>query len=138
VWAALHALAASGMQVVIGPDLPTHDELDRPLGSDSERPPGAGLLARESMVDVQALAADLLDLAGELTDLWIAPESPDVHCSVFVDGEDAPRVLFVGNQSAAPQLAVVNVFDICQREDGITGAQIRGSEGVAKIALDRH
>lgn len=138
VWAALHALAASGMQVIIGPDLPTHDELDRPLGSDSERPRGAGLLARESMADVHALAADLLDLAGELSDLWISPESPDAHCTVYVDGDDTPRLLFVGNQSPSPQLVLVNVLDTCLLEDGITGEKIRGEGGLAYVTLARH
>lgn len=138
VWGALHALAGTGIQVVIGPDLPSHDELDQELGGDGEAPPRAGLLAQESMGDVQALAADLVDLAGELSDLWIAPGEADVHCTIFATPSGQPRLLFVANQSSLAITARVNVADDCQLEDGISGEFVQSVDGVASVMLGVH
>jgi beta-galactosidase len=134
-WAALHTLSATGMRVVIGPELPREDELGQELGADSAKPKGAGLIAAEFLDDTDELAAALLDLAGELGELWIAPESESVDCSLFSDDTGAPRVLFAGNRNAAAQEVSVNLPEGCLLRDALTGAEVREDAGVGAISL---
>lgn len=102
-WQRLHALAGRGVVVVLGPDKPTRDEHGRALGSDGALPARAGLIRNESIADLEGLADDLAELAGELpdavADLWLAAEQADVDCSLFVDQAGDARVLFVGNRA---------------------------------------
>ncbi len=134
-WAALHSLSSAGMQVVIGPKVPSEDERGRPLGGDALKPPGAGLIAAEMLDDIDVLASSLLDLAGELSDLWIAPESSGVHCSVYSESEGEAKVLFVGNSTNAAQEVLVNVPAGSCLSDVISGQEIRDEAGVAAVAL---
>jgi hypothetical protein len=135
IWGALHALGITGMPVVIGPDMPIEDELGRPLGDEGDMPTGAGLLAAESLEDIEGLAADLLGLAGELSDLWIAPQSPSATCTPFYDEEGNVPLLFVRNRDAEAMTAEVNVPVGCTLRDGITGEAILEAEGIATVSL---
>tara|TARA_R110002096_G_scaffold16898_2_gene57689 strand:- start:16946 stop:18679 length:1734 start_codon:yes stop_codon:yes gene_type:complete len=135
VWGALHALGITGMPVVLGPELPIEDELGRPLGDEGGMPQGGGLLAAESLEDIEGLAADVLGLAGELDDLWIAPESPSATCTPFYDEEGQVPLLFVRNRDAAAATAAVNVPVGCTLRDGLTGEAIGEEEGIATLSL---
>jgi hypothetical protein len=135
LWAALHALSATGMRIVIGPELPREDELGVPLGPDAVQPSGSGLIAAETLDDIDELSGAMLDLAGELSDLWIAPEAEAVDCSIYCDDGDAPRALFVGNSRDEAQAARVNVPEACVLRDAITGEECREEAGIAAISL---
>lgn len=135
VWGALHALGITGMPVVLGPDVPVEDELGAPLGAQGDMPQGAGLLAAESLEDREGLAADLLGLAGELSDLWIAPQTPDATCSPFYDDNNKVRLVFVRNRGPERITADVNVEVGCVLRDGITGDDVVEEEGIAAVPL---
>ncbi|MCP4449593.1 MAG: hypothetical protein GY811_30315 [Myxococcales bacterium] len=135
VWSALHALDITGMRVVLGPEIPVEDELGGSLGDDAAKPAGAGLLAAESLNDIEGLAADLLELAGELCDLWIAPQSPNVTCTPFYDDSGEAQLLFVRNRSAAQAAAEANVPLGCVLRDALSRESSAESEGIAKVTL---
>ncbi len=134
-WAGVHALAGTGMRIVIGPEVPREDELGQSLGADAVRPAGAGMLAAAMLDDIDELSASLLGLAGELDDLWISPENPEVDCSIFCDPEGCARALFVGNSSAEKAQVRVNVPESCVLRDAISGQEIREEGGTAVISL---
>ena len=134
-WAALHALAGTGMCIVIGPKLPREDELGQPLGSDSVQPAGSGLIAAETLEDIDELAGALLDLAGPLSDLWIAPEAEALDCSIYCDALGEAKAFFAGNRSDEALAARVNVPEGCVLKDAITGAEVRAQAGTAAISL---
>ncbi len=135
VWGALHALGMTGMRVVLGPGVPREDEFGDSLGDASAMPQGAGLLAAESLDDLEGLAADLLGLAGELGDLWIAPESANATCTPFYDDTETVRLCFVRNRGSSELRANVNVPLGCVLRDGITGTCIEEAGGIAEVAL---
>lgn len=134
-WAALHALSHAGIRIIVGPKLPEEDELGRPLAGDATQPPGSGLLAQESLEDIAGLADDLLGLAGDLSDLWITPESPDVHCSVLWDKDSQVRVLFTCSRSDDEQIALVNVPLGTTIRDVLAGEALAEQEGRLSVAL---
>lgn len=137
-WAALHLLAEGGLPVVLGPARPTRDELDRPLGDDAALPRGAGLIRGASLEDVGGLAEDLLALAGDLSDDWIAPEEPDAHVSAFRDPDGAVRALAVGNRSGYAVTARVTLGAGARLHDPLGGAPIRAGRDVADVPLAPH
>ena len=108
-WQRLHALAGRGVIVVIGPERPTRDEHDGSLGDAAALPPRVGLIRAGSADDIQGLADDLAAVAGELADAWITAEQTDIDCSLFVDPEGAPQVLFVSNRGPGERIADVVV-----------------------------
>jgi hypothetical protein len=124
------------MQVVIGPEVPREDEVGQPLGADALRPPGSGLMDAAMLDDIEELSAELLGLAGELSDLWIAPESEGVDCSVFCDAGGVPRALFVGNRTPEACEAQVNLFANCTLVDAIAGTRLQEAAGTALVPLD--
>ncbi len=134
-WAALHALATTGIQVIIGPEVPREDELGQPLGADAVSPKGAGMIASKMLDEPDELAASLLDLAGDLGDLWIAPENLSVDCSLYSDSSGKARALFVGNRESMATEARVNVPESCVLRDGITGEEVAEEQGMALISL---
>lgn len=62
LWRQLQRLAAERRTIVIGPTLPTLDELGEPLGADATPPRRAGTMRPGSLDDVPGLAADLAAL----------------------------------------------------------------------------
>jgi beta-galactosidase len=138
-WQRLHALAGRGVVVVIGPERPTRDELDRPLGEAAALPPRVGLIRAGSAGDVQGLADDLASVAGDLGDLWITAEQTDIDCSVFSDAHGAPQVLFVGNRRADERVADVIVPEGTVLVDVLTDEELGADEdGIADVPLGPH
>lgn len=138
-WQRLHALAGRGVVVVIGPERPTRDERDQPLGEAAALPPRVGLIRAGSAGDIQGLADDLASVAGDLGDLWITAEQTDVDCSVFVDAAGAPQVLFVGNRRADERIADVIVPERTVLVDVLTDEELGADEdGIADVPLGPH
>jgi beta-galactosidase len=138
-WQRLHALAGRGVVVVIGPERPTHDEVDRPLGEAAALPPRVGLIRAGSAGDVQGLADDLASVAGDLGDLWITAEQTGIDCSVFADASGAPQVLFVSNRRADERIADVIVPEGTVLVDVLTDEELGADEdGIADVPLGPH
>lgn len=139
-WRRLRALANRGVVVVLGPGKPTRDEHGRSLGSDGALPTRAGLIRRESIDDLEGLADDLAELAGELpdavADLWLAAEQADVDCSLFVDQAGAPRVLFVGNRADEDVIADVIVPGGTVLVEPLTDHELMVEGDTVDIALE--
>jgi hypothetical protein len=98
-------------------------------------PKGAGMIASKMLDEPDELAASLLDLAGDLGDLWIAPENRNVDCSLYSDSSGRARALFVGNRASEATKARVNVPESCVLRDGITSEDIAEEQGMALISL---
>lgn len=79
--------------VVIGPNTPTHDELDQPL--DEPAPRRIGKLNEASLEDIAGLADDLAALAGDLADDWQVERPDDVRTMAYADAAGQVRVVFV-------------------------------------------
>jgi hypothetical protein len=96
--AQLRSAAARQVRVVIGPERPTRDELDRPLDGDAASlPRRVGLLRPGSLEDPDGLARDLAAAAaGWDSSLRLHTDSPG-QLSVFEDERGSPRMLVIGN-----------------------------------------
>ena len=127
LWKRLSELTQRDTVVVVGPERPTHDERDRPLGTDAATPAQAGLIRAQSIDDVEGFADDLIALLDDRPDRppdgWVC-EQAHVSCSLFVDGNDQPRVLFVANQSDEAESAELVVPDPVRLTDALTGQAI--------------
>ncbi len=134
-WAALHALDAAGMQIIIGPELPQEDELGKPLGTDAAKPSGAGVLANASLHDVLGLAQDLLGVAGEPLELWLAPCDAPITCTVFHNECGDAKLLFVHNRSNGSIDARVNVATGCVLRDPLASVSLTEHGGTAVIPM---
>lgn len=134
-WAALHALAANGICIVLGPELPSEDELGQALGADSTPPQGIGMLTADSLTDIEGLSDDLLALTEELEDLWIAPGN-SVHCSLFEDEEGCAKAFFVAESGNDAQEVIVNVPNNTILEDAFTGERFESHDGVVSYSHD--
>ncbi|MEM9493290.1 MAG: hypothetical protein AAGC55_29335 [Myxococcota bacterium] len=145
VWSRLGRLAAAGTVVVVGPERPTHDELDRPL--DEPVPRGAGLIRGESLRDIDGFADDLAQLVDTRPDrqpgLWVSDHSA-IDCALFVDPREGPRegphdgphegphdglrgrprVLFVSNRSEEHERATIAVAAGISARDALTGEPV--------------
>ncbi len=135
VWGALYALCMAGMPVVLGPEVPMEDEFGEALGDGGQRPSGSGLLAAESLDDLDGLADSLLALAGDLGDLWIAPEADGVTCTPLFDEAGVAQLCFVHNRGDAGARARVNVPVGSMLRDGIGGQEILEADGQAEVSL---
>jgi beta-galactosidase len=135
LWARLHALAASA-QVVIGPERPARDELDRPLGAEAALPRRVGLLRSASLDDLAGLADDLARaVGGEAPVVQRAQSSPAVHISVFENSQGKLGSLTVGNPLAEPVDASLSVpagMCLC---DPLSGQSWSEQDGLVEIPL---
>ena len=102
--------------VVLGPELPTRDELDQPLtdpGSGplhSLAPPRRiGRLKPGSLADLPGLAEDLAALAGELPLAWTIERPDQARAFAYADPAGRTRVVFVVSDAAKPVNAVLLV-----------------------------
>jgi beta-galactosidase len=135
-WQRLHALAARGVIVVIGPERPTRDERDAPLGEAAALPPRVGLIRAGSADDIQGLADDLAAVAGDLADAWITAEQTDVDCSLYADPHGVPQVLFVGNRRADERIADVIVPAGTVLVDVLTDEELGAdAEGIVDVPV---
>ncbi len=144
LWNRLCSLAQQGQTVVIGPGLPTRDEFEQPL-SIGQLPTRIGRIRADSLTDLDGLADDLLSLAGDLADEWIASEQSDVDCSVFYASEPSPdqaatpsrpRILFVSHRHRRPVRAEVFAPGQAQLTDAVDGSNYTASsQGIIEIPL---
>jgi beta-galactosidase len=138
-WQRLHALAARGAIVVIGPERPARDEHDQPLGEAAALPPRVGLIRAGSADDdagIQGLADDLAAVAGDLADAWITNEQTDVDCSLYADAEGVPQVLFVGNRRADERVADIIVPEGTVLIDALTDEELGAdAEGIVDVPV---
>jgi hypothetical protein len=131
LWQRISALAEHKKAiVVIGPNTPTKDELDQPLG---EPPPRrVGRLKPGSLEDPRGLADDLAALAGDAPDAWQIERPEQVRCHVFADAA-GPRVVFV--LSDEPKPVTATLFADATLRDPFTSERIVPKDGRAQIAL---
>jgi beta-galactosidase len=135
-WQRLHALSARGVIVVIGPERPTCDEHDVPLGEAGALPPRVGLIRAGSADDIQGLADDLAGVAGDLADAWITAEQTGVDCSMFADPDGVPQVLFVGNRRADERIADVIVPEGTMLVDVLTDDELGAdADGIVDVSV---
>jgi beta-galactosidase len=101
--AQLHAASAREVRVVIGPERPTRDELDRPLDADAASlPRRVGLLRPGSLEDAVGLARDLASLVSGWESTYRLPAGSPGQLSVFEDSDGEARIVAIGNGDAAP------------------------------------
>ena len=136
LWRRLHALAGRGVQIVIGPERPERDELDRPLGDEAALPRRVGLLRPASLEDLAGLAHDLAGAAGEIgPDFRVGDLSTPFHTSVFETSQGEVRALTLGNPRGAPAGAALSIpAGTCLR-DPVSGESWRAEDGVVRIDL---
>jgi len=136
LWRRLHALAASGVQVVVGPERPVRDELDQPLGEEVALPRKVGLLRPASLEDPGGLARDLAHAAGDVGSAYrVDDPSTPVHTSVFENPHGEVRALTLGNPLAAPASVSLSLpAGVCLR-DPFSGQTWREKSGVVQIDL---
>jgi beta-galactosidase len=84
--------------VVVGPSMPTRDELDQPHAE--PLPKRVGKLKAGSLDDLPGLADDLAALAGELPSSWQVERPDDVRAFAFADADDRVRVVFLVSDGA--------------------------------------
>jgi hypothetical protein len=129
LWRALHRLAADRRVVVFGPDAPTLDELDQPLGDDLAPPRRAGRMRPGSLDDLAGLAADLAALAPR--DEWIATRPAGVTPASFAAHDGRVRALFVANRTARAARAIVAIAAGAALRDALTDAPVPPSTALA-------
>lgn len=134
-WKRLREVAQAGTVVVIGPGKPSFDEYGQPLAEDAAMPPRAGMMSRSSLGDLEGLAADLARLVEDLPDAWMADQA-DVDCSLFLDADERPRVLFVGNPSGGKVIADIVVVPGTVLMDAMSRERLLpDAEGLVDVPL---
>jgi len=93
--------------VVVGPGVPTRDELGQPLGD--ALPRRVGRLKAGSLDDLPGLAVDLAALAAEPSDAWQLERPDDVHAYAHADPAGSVRVVFIASDAPRPTSAVLLV-----------------------------
>ena len=127
----LRDAAARGARVVIGPERPTRDELDRPLGPTDTLPRRYGLVRPGSLEDPDGLAQDLRAIAGEAArgPVWLEGAVtgwPDQSAwlSLFADAAGQPRAVFAGNAGPSPARVRLAADRALAIRDPWTGAHL--------------
>ncbi len=133
LWRALARLAADRRIVVFGPDAPTVDELDQPLGDDLAPPRRAGRMRPGSLDDLAGLAADLAALAPR--DEWIATRPAGVTTACFAAHDGRVRALFVANRSDRAVRAIVAIPAGAALRDALTDAPVPTVDGTLALEL---
>jgi beta-galactosidase len=133
LWRRLHRLAAGGVQVVVGPERPAVDELDRPLGEDGSLPRRVGLLREASLEDLDGLARDLAAAAGDGS-----AEIGDAHVSVFVDAQGEPRAFTVGSPLDEACRVSLSVPPGTRLVDPLSDERFAEQRGHIEVDLDAH
>lgn len=137
--ARLRAAAARGVRVVIGPERPSRDELDRPLDADSAAlPRRVGLLRPGSLDDPDGLARDLAAAAGDSeSTLRLATGSPG-HLSVFENGDGHARIVAIGHHLPAATRARVLAPRGTSLRDLVTGERLNEQDECVHVPLGAH
>ena len=105
--------------VVVGPGLPTHDELDQPFIDPLPR--RVGKIREGSLDDLPGLAADLAALAGDVTETWQVERPDAVRALAYADATGTARALFLVNDSDKSVTAVVLADDRPAMRDPFSG-----------------
>ncbi|HEY4241359.1 MAG TPA: beta-galactosidase [Kofleriaceae bacterium] len=139
LWLRLRALAESGRAVVVvGPTLPTHDELGAPLAD--AQPRRLGRLQAASLDDLPGLAADLADLAppaaGDWADAWTVERPADVRAYAHADAAGAIRAVLLVSDAREARVAIL-VADSAATglHDPFTNERLRITGGRANVSL---
>jgi beta-galactosidase len=134
LWQRLRALAEHKRAVVvIGPQTPTRDELDQPLGEPAAKRMGR---LQPDLTDLASLAEDLRGLAGEASDAWQI-ERPDlVRAMPFATADHVVRVVFVASDADRAVTAVLLAGDGATAvRDPLTKEVLRVADHRIAIAL---
>ena len=138
LWVRLHALAATS-RVVVGPERPERDELDRPLGDEAGLPRRVGLLRSASLDDLAGLAGDLARAAGgDPPAVHGVHPSTDVHISLFENSQRDIRAVTIGNPRGTPADATLAIPAGACLVDLDTGQRWSEQGGVVQIDLGAH
>ena len=122
LWRRLREAAERGVQIIAGPERPSRDELDQPLGDDARLPRHLGLMRPRSLDDLDGLARDLSHAAGDVDLPWRASDGIDL--SLFED-DDSIRVVAAGNPSAQTVRAELHGPSGATLRDLVTGKPLR-------------
>jgi len=130
----LHALAETKHTViVIGPSMPTRDELDQPLAE--ALPRRVGRLKDGSLDDLPGLAADVAALV-DPPDAWQIERPDDVRAFAHADAAGVVRVVFVASDADRAVSAVLLVAaETRVLRDPITREVLRIVDGKATVPV---
>jgi beta-galactosidase len=135
LWKALKTLADEKAVVVIGPGVPTHDELGAPLGDDAAPPKRSGRIRPGSLGDGAGLAEDLASLAGDPPEAWLVDHPDDVDCAAFADAGGAVRVVFVCSRGDHAETAELIAPDGAVLRDPFTGETLTAGNGRVRVRV---
>jgi beta-galactosidase len=135
LWKTLKALADERHVVVIGPGVPTHDELGRPLGDDLAPPKRSGRIRAGSLADGAGLAEDLAALAGDPPEAWLVDHPDDVDCAAFADEGGATRVVFVCSRGNTSETAELIAPEGAAVRDPFTGETLTAGNGRIRVRV---
>ncbi len=137
--ARLCALSARNLCIVIGPERPTRDELDRPVdATSSPLPRRVGLLRPGSLDDPDGLARDLsAAAAGWDSSLRLHTDSPG-QLSVFEDEAGSPRMLAIRNPLPSVTRARVVAARHTALCDLATGERMNGQDECVDVSVPAH
>ncbi|MGE0546593.1 MAG: beta-galactosidase [Kofleriaceae bacterium] len=134
LWQRLGELAEARRTIVVtGPGTPSRDELGRSL--DLAGPRRRGKIRDGSLDDLPGLAADLVPLAGELSDAWQIERPDEVRAMAFAAPDGETKVVFVVSDATKPVSAVLICGDANTLRDPFTHERIMISRGKATIAM---
>ncbi len=135
LWQRVRALAEHRRAVVvIGPSVPTVDELGQPLHEPA--PKRVGKIRAGSLEDVPGLAEDLVALAGELSGTWQVERPREVRCSPWLDPESRLRMLFVAHDGERPATAILEADPaIASLRDPITNEWLEVVNGKLAVPM---
>lgn len=118
--------------VVVGPGLPTRDELDQPLAE--PLPKRVGKLKAGSLDDLRGLADDLAALAGDPPEAWLVERPDDVRAFAHADEAGAVRVVFVVSDAVRATTAVL-LADGKTLRDPLANQTLRIEGGRATVPM---
>lgn len=136
LWRTLKRVADAKHLVVIGPELPTLDELGHPLGDEATPPRKAGLMRAASLDDLPGLAADLAGLSPPAR--WSVERPSPVHVHTFTSPEqpEQARVVFLVHTGDAPHTARLRGERGVVLSDAISGERFVDESGVITLTVD--
>jgi beta-galactosidase len=134
LWRRLQESAEQGVQVIIGPERPARDELDRPLGDDARLPRHVGLMRAGSLADLDGLAGDLAAAAGPGPEDWRTADP--LALSLFEDAGGVVRALALGNPAGDAAHGHLAGPAGAALRDLATAELLRGDRGRFRVDLD--
>ncbi len=139
LWRTLKQAADARRVIVLGPEMPTVDELGQPLGDDLPPPRKAGLMQPGSLDDLAGLAADLAALAPP--EAWFVERPSSVHAHAFAQpGDGAVRAVFLVHPADRRHIARLVVPTGTRLRDVLDQARFsdEGEPGIVAIPVGPH